>query len=144
MADSTEARISIEAPPADVLEVIADVQAYPAWARGVRSVEVLTTTGGRPEQVRFVVDDGPIADTYTLRYTWPDGPEGTVEWQLVAATLLRRLDGSYSLAAHDGGTDVTYRLAVDLRLPLPGVLRRRAQKVITATALGDLKMRVEA
>jgi hypothetical protein len=38
---------------------------------------------------------------------------------------------------------VTYRLAVDLTIPMLGMLKRKAEKVIVDTALRELKKRVE-
>jgi hypothetical protein len=38
---------------------------------------------------------------------------------------------------------VTYSLAVDLAVPMIGVLRRRAEKQIMDTALKELRKRVE-
>lgn len=145
MADRTESTTHIGAEPADVLAVIADLDAYPDWAGGVQSVEVLSTEGGRPKQARFVVDSGPIKDTYVLEYTWPGGSggTGTVSWSLVEASIISKLDGSYELARAGGGTDVTYRLAVDVRIPMLGMLKRKAEKVVIETALKDLKRRVE-
>ena len=43
MADSTTADITINATPAEVMAVIADLPAYPEWSDGVKSVDVLTS-----------------------------------------------------------------------------------------------------
>ena len=51
--------------------------------------------------------------------------------------------GSYALVGGAGGTTVTYSLAVDLNIPMIGMLRRKAEKVIIDTALKGLKRRVE-
>lgn len=143
MSDRTSARISIAAPPAAVLAVIADVAAYPDWNAEVRSAEVLAVTDdGRPERARFVVDASLIKDTYVLRYTW-DG--SGVSWTLDEAKLLTGMDGSYALAPHgDGATQVTYTLAVELNIPVLGLLRRKGEKVIIDRALKGLKARVES
>jgi carbon monoxide dehydrogenase subunit G len=146
MADRTESSISVAAAPADVLAVIADVESYPAWAGGVKDVEVLSTgAGGRPKQVRFVVDNGPIKDTYVLDYSWSVTTNGTgnLSWTLVEADIIKSLDGAYELVAEGDGTQVTYRLSVDVRIPLLGMLKRKAEKVIIDTALKDLKKRAE-
>ncbi len=68
---------------------------------------------------------------------------GTVSWNLVEATVLKAMDGSYRLRENGSGTEVTYTLAVDLRVPMLGMLRRKAEKVIIDTALNELKKRVE-
>jgi ribosome-associated toxin RatA of RatAB toxin-antitoxin module len=123
------------------MAVIADVAAYPAWSDGVRSVEVLEEQGDRPGRVRFSVESGPIKDTYELAYEW-DG-DAQVSWHLVSAGLLRSMDGSYRLTPAGPGTLVEYSLTVDLTVPMPGMLRRRAEKSIVDTALRGLKQRVE-
>ena len=144
MADVTSSSITIDAPPDRVMEVIADFPAYPEWAAQVKSVEVLDTdTGGRPEQVRFTMDAGPIKDSYTLDYTWaPDGR--SVSWTLVKGQIQRAQNGSYVLSGNPEQTTVTYSLAVDLNIPMIGMLRRMAEKVIIDTALKGLKRRVES
>ena len=59
------------------------------------------------------------------------------------ATVLKAMDGTYTLAPTADGTHVRYELAVDLRVPMLGMLRRKAEKVIIDTALNELKKRVE-
>ena len=66
-----------------------------------------------------------------------------VSWTLVKATVLRAMDGSYTLASDKASTKVTYRLAVDLTIPVLGLLKRKAEKAIVDTALKELKKRVE-
>ncbi|SKB09621.1 SRPBCC family protein [Aeromicrobium choanae] len=142
----TVSDIVIEAPAGAVMSVIAAFPDYPDWATGMREVTVLETDAqGRPLDVRFVVDSAPIRDTFTLRYDWRD--ELLVTWSLVPedATMLSAMDGSYSLDAVDAGrTRVTYQLSVELKLPLLGMLKRKAEKVIVDTALKGLKRRVES
>lgn len=142
----TVSDIVIEAPAADVMSVIAAFEDYPDWATGMREVTVLQTfPDGRPLDVRFVVDSAPIRDTFTLRYDWRD--ERLVTWCLVPEDtgMLSAMDGSYTLDTVSGDrTRVTYQLAVDLKLPLLGLLKRKAEKVIVDTALKGLKRRVES
>jgi hypothetical protein len=144
MADATSSSIIIAAPPERVMEVIADFPAYPEWAGQVKSVEVLDRDGaGRADRVRFVMDAGPIKDSYTLDYNWAaDGH--SVSWTLVKGQIQRAQNGSYELAGAGAHTTVTYSLAVDLNIPMIGMLRRKAEKVIIDTALKGLKRRVES
>ncbi|MGW0803074.1 SRPBCC family protein [Nonomuraea sp. NPDC002799] len=143
MADRTTSSISIGAARADVMAVVADFPAYPEWAGSIKSAEVLATgADGRAEQVRFVLDAGMISDTYTLAYTW-QGEDG-VRWQVAEpGKMISDLRGSYVLADTGRGTDVTYELAVDLSVPMIGMIKRKAEKVIVDTALKGLKKRVE-
>jgi ribosome-associated toxin RatA of RatAB toxin-antitoxin module len=144
MSDRTMSSIVVDAPPEDVMAVIADFAAYPEWTGAVKEAEVLTEyeDDGRPAQVRFRLDAGPIKDDYTLEYAWQGDAE--VRWSLVEARLLSAMDGSYTLVALDGGsTEVTYELSVDIKLPLLGRMKRNGEKVIVDTALKGLKKRVE-
>lgn len=147
MADRTESSISVDAAPADVLDVIAGFEAYPEWAGAVKQAEIVQEyDDGWPYQVRFVLDAGVIKDTYTLEYEWDVDADGTgsVSWSLVEAEqLLRGLDGVYELVPSDGGTQVTYRLTVDLKIPMLSLLKRKAEKGIIDTALSELKKRAE-
>jgi len=146
MADRTESSTVVAADPAQVLDVIADFPSYPDWTGEVREAEVLAEDdGGWAEQVRFILDAGALKDTYTLAYTWDVAEDGTgtVSWTLVQAGILKAMDGTYRLRAVPQGTEVTYQLAVDLKMPMIGMLRRKAEKTIIDTALGALKRRVE-
>lgn len=144
MAEQTTSSIAITADPAAVMAVIADFDSYPAWAQGVKKAEVVESgTDGRPERVYFELDASPIRDTYTLQYDW-HGDE-SVHWSLVEGKMLKAMDGSYDLAGRgDGTTEVSYRLAVDISIPMIGMLKRKAEKVIIDTALKGLKKHVEA
>jgi ribosome-associated toxin RatA of RatAB toxin-antitoxin module len=144
MADATTSSIDIAAAPEQVMAVIADFAAYPEWADQVKSVEIVEPgSGDRPRRVRFTMDAGPIKDSYTLDYTWA-GDDRSVSWTLVKGQMQRAQDGSYALAEGAGTTTVTYSLAVDLNIPMIGMLRRKAEKVIIDTALKGLKRRVES
>jgi ribosome-associated toxin RatA of RatAB toxin-antitoxin module len=144
MAEATSSSITIAAPPERVMAVIADFAAYPEWADQINAVEVLAPgSAGRAERVRFTMDAGAIKDSYTLDYPWaPDGR--SVSWTLVKGQIQKAQDGSYRLAGRADSTTVTYSLAVDLNIPMIGMLRRKAEKVIIDTALKGLKRRVEA
>lgn len=143
MADQTESSITVTATPQQVMAVIADFEAYPQWTGAVKEAKVLSTgADGRAHDVRFVLDAGAIKDTYTLDYEW-DGAR-RVSWTLVEAEILKAMTGSYRLHANpDGTTRVTYQLAVDVKIPMLGMIKRKAEKVIIDTALKELKKRVE-
>ena len=144
MAEQTTSSIVIAAEPSAVMAVIADFDSYPQWAQGVKSADVVEDgAAGRPKQVHFELDASPIKDSYTLSYDW-NGDE-SVYWTLVEGKMLKAMDGAYELAdLDDGRTEVTYRLAVDISIPMIGMLKRKAEKVIIDTALKGLKRRVEA
>lgn len=145
MAERTEASIDIAAPPAQVMAVIADIAAYPQWSEGITEATVLAVYDDdqRPADARFSVSSGPVKDTYELEYDWT-GDE-LVTWHLTKGDMVTAMDGSYALAANpDGTTTVTYRLSVDVRIPMIGMLKRKAERMIVDTALAGLKARVES
>ncbi|MCD4534687.1 SRPBCC family protein [Nocardioides sp. cx-169] len=147
MAEQTTSSIVVDAAPGDVMGVIADFEAYPQWAKGVTVADVVATYGpeqdGRAEQVFFALDVSPIKDEYTLAYQW-DG-DAEVTWTLVEGKMLRALDGAYVLRdLGNGSTEVTYRLALDVSIPLIGMLKRKGEKILIDTALKGLKKRVES
>ncbi|MDT0264934.1 SRPBCC family protein [Streptomyces sp. DSM 44915] len=144
MAEHTRSSITIEATPAEVMAVITDFDRYPEWTGEVKEAEVLARDdSGRVEQVRLLLDAGAIKDEHTLAYQWPDANE--VSWSLVRSRMLRSLDGSYRLRPLAGGerTEVTYQLTVDVKIPMLGSIKRKAEKVIIDRALAGLKSRVE-
>ncbi len=144
MAEQTTSSIVIDAEPAAVMEVIGDFPAYPEWAKGVKRAEVVVEgADGWAEQVAFDLDVTPIRDEYTLAYDWDGYDE--VSWTLVEGKVLTHMDGAYVLRGlGDGRTEVTYRLALDLSIPLIGMIKRKGEKMIIDAALKGLKQRVES
>lgn len=139
---SSTQSLAVSAAPADVLAVIIDFPAYPEWVKAVQRVDVLSTyEDGRAQQVEFAMDAGVIKDTYVLEYAYEDT---RVSWHLVRGQAQKSQVGSYDLTDNgDGTTTVTYSLAVDLTIPMLGMLKRKAEKSIMDTALKGLKKRVE-
>ncbi|WKG11240.1 SRPBCC family protein [Nocardia sp. PE-7] len=144
MADRTQRSILIDAPSQQVMAVIADLESYPEWVAAAKSVEVIERDPqDRAATARFVLDAGVVKDTYVLSYTWRDDGKA-VSWRLLSGDLQKAQDGSYELLDRPGGgTEVVYELTVDLNIPMIGMFKRKAEKVITDTALNELKKRVE-
>ncbi|WP_298177846.1 SRPBCC family protein [Saccharomonospora sp.] len=144
MAEQSTQSIEIESAPDDIMAVIADLPAYPEWAKAVRQTEILATDdAGRPAEVRFTLDSGPVKDVYTLAYDWAYNGL-SVSWHLVKGQMQKAQQGRYLLEPlGPNRTKVTYTLSVELALPMIGLLRRKAEKMIMDTALRELKRRVE-
>jgi hypothetical protein len=143
MADRTSSTITMSAARGTVMGVIADFGAYPQWATGVSSAEIVTEgMDSRPQRVRFVLNAGMIKDSYVLAYEW-DG-DTAVRWSLAEpGTMVTEMTGAYLLADDGPGTRVSYELTVGTRVPMIGLLKRRAEKTIVDTALKGLKSRAE-
>jgi ribosome-associated toxin RatA of RatAB toxin-antitoxin module len=123
-----------------VLAIVADVAAYPEWADGVKSADVLEADAdGRPLRARFEVSSGFVQGWYVIAYDW--STPGRVAWSLVESPLLKTMDGAYDVAATDQGVDVTYSLTLEPTMPMIGPLRRAAERALIRTALDDLATR---
>jgi ribosome-associated toxin RatA of RatAB toxin-antitoxin module len=146
VAESTTSSIVIRATPKQIMDVIADVEVYPEWTPGVSEVEVISVFDDEHERVaeaRFVMDQAGIKDEHVYVYDWDGHDE--VRWHLrEPGRMVRALNGIYATVPVDGKmTEVSYSLSVDVAIPMLGMMRRKAEKVITDTALKGLKKRVE-
>lgn len=143
MAEETEGTISIDADPAEVMGVIADFEAYPDWSDADR-VEVLARDRrGRGTEVAYEVSLMGFTASYTLSYKYRPGNSG-VSWTTARAEgAVKDIRGEYLIEDDDGKTRVTYRLAVELAIPVPKLMRRKGARRAVETALVGLKRRVE-
>jgi ribosome-associated toxin RatA of RatAB toxin-antitoxin module len=144
MPEHAEGSVEVAATPQAVMAVVADFDAYPEWVGNLEQVEVLARDRrGRGTRVAFRLRTPVLSAAYTLAYRYAPR-EGGLSWEYVEGTL-EDLSGSYTLApTAGGGTLVTYRLQVELGMPLPGLVKRQAARQIVRSALGDLKRRVES
>jgi uncharacterized membrane protein len=144
MADQATQTMEIAAPAERILEVLLDFPAYPTWAHDLKGVTVEAVDDeGRGLEVTFRAAAMGRSTSYTLRYEHHDAG---LRWDLVRGDIMRRLDGSYDLRPVTGDSDrtlVTYHLAVDLVVPLPAFVKRRAESKIVHTALRELRAHVE-
>ena len=142
--EGTVQRIEVSLEPQHVYEIALDLDAYPEWADGVKSVDVTEEDDhGRPLQADFTVDGMIKEISYTLKYNFES--ESGFAWSAIPNDDINELEGSYEFNALDeGGTEVVYALRVDPAFKVPGFLRRQAEKQIVGTALRGLKKRAEA
>ena len=145
MADQATEHMSVAAAPEKVFAVVADLERYPEWAADIKEV----TIDERDDQGRALLSTWRAAafgrsTTYTLEYDYSDAPHA-LSWRLVKGDITTKLDGSYVFdASQPAGTDVTYHLEAELRVPIPGFIKMRATSRIMTTAMRELKARVES
>jgi uncharacterized membrane protein len=146
MADEATQQTVIDASPQRIWEVLTDFDDYPSWAHDLKSATVVERDDeGRPRDVAFRAAAMGRSTSYTLRYDYDRAPD-VLAWRLVKGDITRKLDGSYELRPIDdtpGRTEVTYHLEVDLLVPLPGFVKRRAEARIVHTALRQLRSHLE-
>ncbi len=145
MAEQTQGTIEIDATPDRIVAAITDFESYPDWVDGIKQAEVRERDGeGRPSTVAFEFSAMGFTASYTLRYEYEPEDRG-VRWTTVEASgAVKDVQGEYVLEPLNGDTEVTYRLTVELGVPVPGFLKRQADKRAIKTALDGLKRRVES
>jgi ribosome-associated toxin RatA of RatAB toxin-antitoxin module len=145
VTDEATERTTIAASPEHCFAIALDFDRYPEWAADIKSVEVLERDDeGRGTKVRFRAAAMGQSIRYTLEYDYADAPR-TLAWVQTDGDVTRKLDGSYVFEPNDaGGTDMTYHLVAELKVPIVGFIKRRAEHRILGTALRELKARAES
>ena len=145
MTDQATQQTHIDAPPEQCFAIAVDFERYPEWAADLKSVEVLERDDqGRGKVVRFRAGALGQSTRYTLAYDYTNAPR-VLAWVQSDGDLTRKLDGEYVFDSDGaGGTNMTYRLTVELKVPLVSFIKRRAEARILGTALRDLKARAES
>ena len=144
MAESASQTIIIAAAPERVWSIAMDFERYPEWAKDVKDVIVRGRDDeGRPNEVEFRTSALGRSTHYTLAYDYSQAP-AVMAWRMLRGDIMRTIDGAYNLTAtDDGGTEVRYDLAIELVVPLPGFVKRRAE-VRILNSVRELKIRAEA
>lgn len=141
--EGTVQRVEVSVAPQHVYDVALDLEAYPEWAGGVKSVSITEEDEhGRPSSAQFVIDAmiKEVSATFVYDYDYDNG----FAWSAVPNEDIKSLEGRYEFnALEDSGTEVVYALKVEPGFSVPGFLRRQAEKQIVGTALRGLKKRAE-
>ncbi|TRZ73959.1 MAG: polyketide cyclase / dehydrase and lipid transport [Streptomycetaceae bacterium] len=145
MSDLSTATISVDAPLAAVTDLLFALDKYPEWSSSIKSVEVLGRDDlGRIIKAKMTIDAGMMKDRVILDYDWSKAP-AVLSFSLDDADLLTAMDGSYEIKSIDADTtSVTYSLTVDLSMPIPAMMRQKAEKATIDQALDQLKRVLEA
>jgi hypothetical protein len=144
MPEQAHEHIVVSAPALRCFEIATDYERYPQWAKDVKHIDVLGRDDeGRGQKVEFRVAGLGRSIHYVLEYDYAEAP-GAFSWRLLEGDVLRRLDGRYGFEPDGDATRVTYDLAVDIAIPMPGLIKRRAAGMIMGTALRELKKEVES
>ena len=145
MTEQAIEQLVVGADLARCYDVLLDFEQYPQWAPDIKEARVLARDDeGRGTRVAFRAAAMGRSASYVLEYDYFSVPEA-LSWRLVEGDIMRGLDGEYRFApSGDGDTEITYRLSVDLVVPIPGFVKRRAEGKIMSTALRELRRRVES
>jgi len=143
MSSVSTSTVSITASADEVRAVLFDIASYPIWSTSFKSVTVLESDGqGRPTQVSMSVDAGALKDKPTLNYDWSAYPD-RLDFSLEDADLLTQMSGAYIVKDNGDETEVTFELTVALSMPVPDIMRTKAEKSTIDLALKQLKEKLE-
>jgi len=144
MSEFSKSTITIDAPVADVQKALFELDKYPEWSSQIKSAEALAHDDqGRITKIKMSIDAGMMKDRPTLDYDWSNAP-AKLSFSLDDADLLTGMDGAYSFKSIDEDTtEVTYELAVSLSMPVPAMMRQKAEKATIDAALSQLKAHLE-
>ena len=145
MSDFSSSTITVEAPLDAVTQALFDLEKYPEWSSSIKSVEALARDDqGRITKAKMVIDAGMMKDRVILDYDWSGAP-GKLSFTLDDADLLTGMDGAYTIKTLDeDSTSITYELTVSLSMPIPAMMRQKAEKTTIDAALAQLKASLEA
>ena len=141
MAVSVQSVIDIEVGIPEIMEVLADVKSLVDWSDAHREVVVREADeDGWPIVVWEKISQYGVSDEMVVRYEWYDGE---VSWSLVESNTQHVQNARYTLTDNgNGSTHVVFDLEVDLKIKLPGMVMKKAQKGIADTATKGLRAEV--
>ncbi len=141
--DSDTQTVEVDAPFADVLATIRDVEGQVDWIPEILEAELLEVYEGDelPATARFKASATVGTDEYTLSYEHTDN---TMSWTMVEGRMQTGQEGCYTLVAlGPDRTSVTYELTIHHNLPLPGFVRHRVIKGLVSNTLTGLRKHFE-
>lgn len=144
MAETATETVTIAAPPEQVWAIATDIEQYPVWTHDIKEVVIVARDDeGRPREVEFRTSALGRSTHYTLAYDYSQAPD-VLSWTMVKGDIERSIDGAFTFTAtSDGGTHAQYDLQIELVAPLPGFVKRRAERRIL-NAIKELKAFAEA
>jgi hypothetical protein len=144
MSEQATERLTVKASPRRCFEVATDFDSYPEWSADIKKVDAVETDAvGRAVLVKFWAEAMGRSTSYVLRYDYSKAPD-RLSWTLVEGDIEEKIDGEYAFEPIADQTELSYTLSVDLRVPMPGFVKRRVEGRILGAALHELKTRAES
>lgn len=144
MAEFSSNSITIEASAGDVATVLADLENFPSWSSAIKQVEVHDRDGsGRPTSATVKIEAGVLKDRAKLNYDYSNFPK-EISFALEEADLMTEMTGSYEIVGDGDKTEVTYKLHVEVSMPVPEMMRKKAEQATIDAALSQLKKKLES
>jgi carbon monoxide dehydrogenase subunit G len=144
MSDFSSNSISIEAAAGEVAALLADLENFPSWSSAIKNVEVHDRDGsGRPTSATVKIEAGVLKDRAKLNYDYSNFPK-EISFSLEEADLMTEMTGSYEIVDNGDETEVTYKLHVEVSMPVPEIMRKKAEMATIDAALSQLKKKLES
>ena len=143
MVDSGSDSILVNASPERCFAVATAFEDYPSWAKDVKQADVKDRDAqGRALIVDYRASALGRSTHFTLKYDYTSAPR-RLSWSMVDGDIMREIHGAYTFEAQGDQTKISYDLSIELIIPLPGFVKRRAEVRILST-LKELKSRIES
>lgn len=145
MSDFSEGSVTVEASTDAIYAILRDLSAYPTWSASIKGVEISESdSAGNPIKATLKVEAGVLKDRVLLDYDWSKAP-AEISFSLEEANLLTEMNGIFILKEIDADTtEVTYKLQVDLSMPVPDIMRKKQEQVTIDSELAKLKSHAES
>jgi carbon monoxide dehydrogenase subunit G len=116
---------------------------FPTWSSAIKSVEVHDRdSSGRPTSATVKIEAGVLKDRAKLSYDYSNFPK-EISFSLEEADLMTEMTGSYEISGDGDETEVTYKLHVEVSMPVPEIMRKKAEMATIDAALSQLKKKLE-
>ena len=144
MSTASKNSIIIEASATAAQELLFNPSTYSSWSTVIPAAKVLATDeSGRAIKVEATIKAGPVKDRVTLDYVWGEN-RNQLRFVLDEADMLTEMEGVYSIADNGDETiTVTYELHVALSMPVPEMMRTKAERETIDKVLNELKNKLE-
>ena len=129
-----------KATPADVYAVVTDFAAYPRLFPEFKSVRVVSTDGP-VLRVEFRLEI-VLAVRYVLDLTC-DAAAHTVDWTFVEGEIVTGSQGNWRFRPEGDGTNVAYRVSLDVKAPVPGFVLRKVTDGLVAASIPAMFKAIE-
>jgi ribosome-associated toxin RatA of RatAB toxin-antitoxin module len=130
-----------QATPREVYDVVVDFPAYPRLFPELNGARIISTDALviRAEfRAQMVLPVRYVLDLTCL----PDVP--SIDWRFVEGEVVTDNTGSWRFTPEPGGTRVDYRVALDVRAPVPGVILRKITDGLVAASLPRMFTSIDA
>jgi ribosome-associated toxin RatA of RatAB toxin-antitoxin module len=128
------------ATPAEIFAVVTDFPSYPRLFPELKEARLVSETGDvkRVEfraqvvmPVRYVLD--LVCDAATPK----------IDWSFVEGEIVTGSTGGWRFAAEGSGTAIDYRVALDVRAPLPGFVLRKITDTLVSASIPKMFASIE-